>query len=132
MKAEPGLHDNASSLRRPASKAAVGSMTEGEGTGRKVRQYHPELLNKAVQLVTEKGMSLSNAAEVMGIPMTTLWRKVKAKDPSAVAGPGGGRGGPGGGRDGGGRGRGRGHDPPPPSTGMPHSSYPPGYLTFDM
>ncbi len=126
-KTEPGSYDNASRFRAPATKGAgaVG-MAEAEGAGRKVRQYHPELLNKAVQLVTEKGMSLSNAADVMGIPMTTLWRKVKAKDPSAVGGPGGGRGG-----GSGGRGRGRGHDPPPP-TGMPPSSYPPGYLNFDL
>ena len=66
-----------------------------------------------MQLVIEKGMSLSNVSEVMGIPMTTLWRKVKAKDPSAV-GAGRGGGGPGGGS---GRGKGRGdQDPPPPSS----------------
>lgn len=98
------------------SSESVGSPS-GDTGGRKVRQYHPELLNKAVQLVIEKGMSLSNVSEVMGIPMTTLWRKVKAKDPSAVGAGRSGGGGAGGSPSG--RGRGRGHpDPPPPPPGM--------------
>lgn len=100
-----------------AANPSESASSASDLSGRKVRQYHPELLNKAVQLVIEKGMSLSNVSEVMGIPMTTLWRKVKAKDPSAVgAGRGGGGGG---GGSGSGRGRGRGgQDPPPPPPSM--------------
>ena len=78
-------------MKLPLVNPPESSGSPGDSSGRRVRQYHPELLNKAVQLVIEKGMSLSNVSEVMGIPMTTLWRKVKAKDPSAVgAGRGGG------------------------------------------
>ncbi len=81
-----------------------------DASPRRVRQYHPELLNKAVQLVVEKGMSMSNVSQVMGIPMTTLWRKVKAKDPSAV---GAGRG-----TGAAFRGRGRRADDNPPASAL--------------
>lgn len=104
----------------PSPRFAVGSPgtsdDPGEKKGSARRQYHPELLNKAVQLVTEKGMSIANVSEVMGIPVTTLWRKVKAKDPTAV-----GRGSP----SGRGRGRGGGNSgPPPPPQGFNPSFLP--------
>ena len=112
MKPERRSHGSPMGMKLPLVNPPESSGSPGDSSGRRVRQYHPELLNKAVQLVIEKGMSLSNVSEVMGIPMTTLWRKVKAKDPSAV-GAGRGGGGPGGGS---GRGKGRGdQDPPPPS-----------------
>ena len=116
-KTEQRMHTSPVGIKLSSAAASASESTSNPGdlSGRKVRQYHPELLNKAVQLVIEKGMSLSNVSEVMGIPMTTLWRKVKAKDPSAV---GAGRGSGGGGGSGGsGRGRGRGgYDPPGPSS----------------